>query len=114
MSLRWEEKMFKNIEKTSDKYINIKDLQFGKVISINPLEIDSEGLALYQNNLYINEDLLEHTREFESLTGTIGGSTTTISNGSITFKGKLKAGDTVVLKEINTIKYMLICKVTGV
>ena len=111
---RWEEKMFGHIESTSDNYINIKDFEIGKVISLNPLEINCSGLPLYKENLYINPDLLENTREFEILTGTIGDSTTTITNGSITFKTQLVKDDYVVLKEMNKMTYYMLCKITGV
>jgi len=111
---RWEEKLFKHIENTSDNYINIKDFEIGKVISLNPLEIICDGLPLYKENLYINPDLLENTREFKTLTGTIGDSRTTITNGSITFKTQLLENDYVILKEMNETTYYMLCKITGV
>lgn len=111
---RWEEKMFKHIEDVSDDYINIKDFQIGKVISSDPLEIYCNGLPLYENNLYINTELLENTKEFTTLTGTIGGNETTISNGSITFKTQLKKDDYVILREMEDNKYVLLFKISGI
>lgn len=111
---KWEESMFGHIEKTSNNYINIKEFEIGKVISLSPLEIDNGGLPLYENNLYINPNLLENTRKFKTLTGVVGDSETTIFNGSITFETQLEIGDYVVLREVNQTKYYMICKVTGV
>lgn len=111
---RWEEKFLKHTEKTAEDHINIKDLIIGKVTSINPLEIFCDGLPLYEKNLYINSSLLEHTREFETLTGTVGDSTMTITNGFITFKTELKDEDYVVLKEVDEKRYHLLYKISGV
>ena len=110
--MKWEEKFFKNVEKTSSSYINIKDFEIGKVISLEPLQIINGGLPLFKENLYINPDLLENTREFTTLTGTIGDSITTITNGSISFENQLKENDLVVLREMNKTTYIVMFKVT--
>jgi hypothetical protein len=110
--MKWEEKMLRNIEKTSDNYIDIKELEIGKVISLEPLQILNGELPLFKENLYINSDLLANTREFTTLSGTIGNSTTTITDGSISFKEDLKDGDLVALREINDTTYMVMFKLT--
>lgn len=107
----WEERMLGRVEKTSNKYIDIKDFEIGRVISVDPLQITCAGLPLFKENLYINYDLLANTREFITLTGTIGDSTTTITNGSISFKSSLFKNDLVVLKEINNTTYMVMFKI---
>ena len=110
--MKWEEKLFGHIEKTSDNYIDIPKLEIGEVISLEPLQILNGELPLFQDNLYINPDLLENTREFTTLTGTIGNSTTTITNGSISFKTQFKKGDLVVLKKMNKTTYMVMFRAT--
>ncbi len=112
--MRWEEKLLGRIEKTSSDNIDIKEFEIGKIITSNPLEIKSDGLQLYEDNLYINSNLLEHTREFTMLTGTVGDSTMTISNGSINFKTQLKENSYVLLRKMGQDKYSLICIIEGV
>jgi len=112
--MKWEEKLFGHIENTADDYIDIKDFLIGKVISPDPLEIDAGGLPLYENNLHINPSVLENTRGFSQLTGTIGDSSQTITNGSITFTSEINEGDYVVLRVLNDTTYFLLCKITGV
>ncbi|KIL06909.1 hypothetical protein SR42_15165 [Clostridium botulinum] len=109
--MRWEEKWLRRIENTSDNYIEIPQVNIGRIISINPLQIMNNKLPLFRENLYINEELLEHTREFKSLTGTIGDKTETISNGSILFESSLKENDLVALREITKNKYLVMFKI---
>ncbi|NFE85925.1 DUF2577 domain-containing protein [Clostridium botulinum] len=109
--MRWEEKFLRNIEHTSNNYIEIPEVSIGRVISNNPLQIMKKDLPLFQENLYINSELLEHTREFKSLTGTIGDRENTISNGSILFESSLKENDLVVLREITKNKYLVMFKI---
>lgn len=110
--MKWEERMLRNVERTSNNSIEIKEIEIGKVISIDPLQILNGELPLFSNNLYINPDLLANTKEFTTLTGTIGGSTTTISNGSIYFSSQLKVNDLVALRELNKTTYIVMFKVT--
>jgi len=107
----WEEKILGHIEKTSSSYIDIKELEIGRVISLEPLQIMSGDLPLFKENLYINPDLLEHKKEFTTLAGTIGDSTITITNGSICFKSSLETNDLVMLKKINKTTYTVMFKV---
>lgn len=108
----WEEKFLKNVETTSDRYINIKEFEIGKVISLEPLQIMLGDLPLFQSNLYMNTDLLASTREFTTLTGTVGDNAITIANGSIFLKSQLKENDLVVLRELNKTTYIVMFKVT--
>ena len=110
--MKWEERFFRRTEQTSNEYIDIKDFEIGKVISVDPLQILNGELPLFKENLYINPDLLANTIEFTTLTGTIGDSTTTITNGSISFENKLKENDLVILRELNKTTYIVMFKVT--
>lgn len=112
--MKWEEKMLRRIENTSSDHIDIKELEIGKVISIDPLQIICGELVLLKENLYINSDLLNHTREFTMLTGIVGDKSMTISNGSISFKATLEENNLVALRPINKNKYLVICKCEGV
>lgn len=112
--MRWEEKLLGRIEKTSSDNIDIKEFQIGKIITIDPLVINLDGLPLYNENLYINSNLLEHTREFTTLTGTVGDSTMIISNGSINFKAQLVENSYVLLREMTQNKFALVCILEGV
>ena len=111
--MRWEEKFLRSVEKTSENHIDIKEIEIGRIKSLDPLQIMAGDLPLLKENLYINSDLLEHTREFKTLTGTIGDSTTTISNGSISFKSQLDLDDLVALRKVNKNKYLVICRIAG-
>ncbi|AIY81982.1 hypothetical protein U728_709 [Clostridium botulinum 202F] len=109
--MRWEEKWLRSVENTSDNYIEIPEVSIGRIISTSPLQIMKKDLPLFKENLYINEELLEHTREFKSLAGTIGDKTETIFNGSILFESSLKENDLVVLREITKNKYLVMFKI---
>ncbi len=109
--MRWEEKFLRNIEHVSNNYIEIPEISIGKVKSINPLQIMLKDLPLFKENININPELLEHTRKFKSLTGTIGDKETTISNGSILFESNLKENDLVALREITKNKYLVMFKI---
>lgn len=93
--------------------VDIKETAIGVVESANPIKIIVDGLILEYSDLYINYDLLEHTETFKTLTGTVGDRTTTISNGSITFSGKLSVGDKVALRETTDGRYYVSGKVKG-
>lgn len=109
--MRWEEKFLQKIEMTSNNCIDIKETEIGKIISIEPLQIDLKGLPLFKENLYINSSLLEHTREFNTLSGTAGDGTITISNGSIYFKSSLNIGDLVSLRSMGNKKYLVMSRI---
>ncbi len=109
--MRWEEKFLRNIEHTSNNYIEIPKVELGRIVSTNPLQIMLKDLPLFKENININPELLEHTRKFKSLTGTIGDRETTISNGSILFESNLKENDLVALREITKNKYLVMFKI---
>ncbi|WP_271814172.1 DUF2577 family protein [Clostridium beijerinckii] len=111
---KWEEKWIKHVEKASKNAIDLKEIEMGRIVSVNPLEIINGDLSLFEDNLYINPNLLDHTREFNVLTGTIGGSTTTISDGFIYFKSELNQDDLVALIKLNKKKYLVLFKIGGV
>lgn len=106
--MKWEEKLLRHIENTSNEYIDTKDIEVGRIISIEPLQIASGELVLYKENILINPELLAHKKEFETLTGTVGDTSMTISNGSISFAGTLKECDMVALKPIRRDKTYLV------
>lgn len=108
---RWEEVMLQNIEKASNDYVNIKDLSYGIVESLNPLVINDEGLLLYKEDILINEDLLPHNEIYSSFKADINGETKTYSNVSIKTTSKIKKGDMVALKEVNDSLKIVLCKV---
>lgn len=93
--------------------VDIKETAIGIVEALNPLQIRVDGLHLDYSELYVNYDLLEHTETFKTLTGTVGDRTTTISNGSITFNGKLSVGDRVAVRETTDGRYYISGKVKG-
>lgn len=109
--MRWEEKWLRSVENTSDNYIEIPEVSIGRIISTSPLQIMKKDLPLFRENLYINEELLEHTREFKNFNGTVGDRTTTISNGFILFASSLKENDLVALREITKNKYLVMFKI---
>lgn len=106
--MKWEEKFLRHFENAAKESIDTKDIEVGRIISIEPLQIASGELVLYKENLYINHELLAHKKEFEILTGTVGDNQITISNGSISFTGSLKEGDMVALKPVRRDKTYLV------
>ena len=109
--MRIDEKFLDVLQAASQDAVDIKNHQIGIVESINPLRILVNRLPLTENFLIINEDLLEHTEYFETLTGTIGDRTTTISDGSISFKSKLNVGDRVMMRDMGNNKFYVSNKV---
>jgi hypothetical protein len=64
-------------------------------------------LDLYQKNLYINVELLKHTKNFTAVTGYPHS----ITDGSINYESFLYDDDLVALRKIDDTKYILLCKV---
>lgn len=108
-----EDNFRRALRNTAQNAVDIKENEKGIIVSVNPLQINVGGLILTKKNLYINYELLEHNVSFKMLTGTIGDSTTTITNGSIFFSDKLEAGDTVIVREMQNNKYYVACKIVG-
>lgn len=93
--------------------VDIKETEIGNVKSVNPIIIRVDGLDLEYEDLYIDYNLLEHTETFKTLTGTVGDSNTTITNGSILFNSKLSVGDKVAMRETTDGRYYVSGKVKG-
>lgn len=97
--------------------IDIKETEIGLVKSVNPIIINSGGLDLYYDDLYINIDLLEHKEYFSEINGSVetseGSSATKIKDGFITFKNKLNIGDRVSMRETEDGRYYVSSKVKG-
>ncbi|MGE5627835.1 MAG: DUF2577 family protein [Solirubrobacterales bacterium] len=106
----WEEKLLKSIERTAGSSVDVKEFEIGRVVSADPLQIVNGDLPLFSSNLYINSDLMANTRNFTSLTGTVGGSTTTITNGSIDFKQQLAKDDLVLMRKMSETMYVVLFK----
>lgn len=97
--MRWEEIFLRTASKESKDSIELNEIEIGRVISVNPLQIMVKDLPLFRNNVYINPDLLEHQREIISK-----------ESSSIRFKTALKADDLVALVGTKTNKYIVLCK----
>ena len=108
---RWEEIFLSGIEDTSREAVNIKDISYGTVESLNPLVINDEGLPLYKDNLLINEDLLPHNKLIQTATVDVGDDTKTYNNIVIKTSSRLSVGDIVALKEVNDSTKIVLCKV---
>lgn len=105
------------IENKAKESIDIKETEIGLVKSVNPIIINSGGLELNYDDLYINIDLLEHKEYFSEISGNVessGGTTSIkINNGYITFKNKLNVGDKVAMRETDDGRYYVSSKVKG-
>lgn len=108
-----EDMLSEAIGNTALDIINIKETSIGKIESVSPLSVRVDGLLLNYDDLYVNSELLNHTKYFEKLTGINGDNTTTLTNGSITFKSSLDVGDKVAIREINDGRYYIMSKVKG-
>lgn len=97
--MKWEEMFLRTAAKESKNSIELNEIEIGRVISVNPLQIMVKELPLFRNNVYINPDLLEHEREI-----------TSGKPSSIRFKTSLKADDLVALVGTKTNKYIVLCK----
>lgn len=109
--MRWEEMMMQNTEKAAENHIDIKETFLGRVVSVNPLQVNIKGLPLESENLVINENLLDHKIEFNKFHGTIDDVSKTYSNGYIEVKSPLKVGDFVICREMHNNLFYIACKV---
>ena len=89
----------------------IKDATTGIVDDINPIKIICESVPLVERNLIIDKSLLAHTVYFSNLSGTTGGTSFNISDGSFLVPDALHKGDKVALIELNNGKYYVAGKV---
>ena len=109
--MRWEEMMMQNTEKAAENHIDIKETFLGRVVSVNPLQVNIKGLPLESNNLVINENLLDHKIEFKKLHGIIGDTAKTYTDGYVEIKSPLKVGDFVACREMHNGLFYISCKV---
>lgn len=105
------------IENKAKESIDIKETEIGIVKSINPIIVNSGGLDLNFDDLYINIDLLEHKEYFSEITGNVessdGTNTIKIKDGTITLKNRLNIGDRVAMRETDDGRYYVSSKVKG-
>lgn len=97
--MRWEEKFFRTMTSETKNTIEFKEIEIGRVISVEPLQIMAKDLPLFRQNIYMNADLLENTKEIIDT-----------EKNSISFKTPLKAGDMVALVAAANNKYIVLCK----
>ena len=98
-----------NLLREQGAYYNSPDICLGKIVSINPLQINYKNTPLNRNRLLISKHLLDWTETVESTTSIEekhSHSVTTINHKSI-----LNVGDTVVLYEIEKNKKFLVLEV---
>ena len=98
-----------NLLREQGAYYNSPDICLGKIVSINPLQINYRNTPLNRNRLLINRQLLDWAETVECTTSTEekhSHSVTTINHKSI-----LNVGDTVVLYEIEKNKKFLVLEV---
>lgn len=103
--LRPEERILRRIESTSIDAVNIKEITFGRVVTLSPLTINEGGLILTQRNLIVNEDLLSHKKTISYKEGN-----DTITR-TMTVKSCLSIGDEIALREIDDKTKLVLCKV---
>ena len=100
----WQENMYK-IFQHNNSSIDKKETKIGIVQSVSPLQICIGELVLYKENLYINEDVLEHERQITIPTES------GFINKKIIIHSNLHVGDMVALRKLPFEKYYLENKV---
>ena len=98
-----------NLLRDQGAYYNPSSICLGKIVSINPLQINYKNTPLNRNRLLISKHLLDWTETVESTTSTVGNHSHNIT--TIKHKSILNAGDTVVLYEIEKNKKFLVLEV---
>ena len=98
-----------NLLRTQGAYYNPACICLGKIVSIDPLQINYRNTPLNRNRLLISKHLLDYTEEIESTTNTVGNHSHSIT--TIKHKSMLQVGDTVVLYEIEKNKKFLVLEV---
>jgi hypothetical protein len=89
-------KMFlQAIDTQTQKNLIDDGFTIGKVVTLDPLTIDVEGLPLYRTNLYINPYLLEWDEQVDITTSTVDNHSHTIT--TIHHPSKLKDGNLVAM-----------------
>ena len=98
-----------NLLREQGAYYNSPDICLGKIVSINPLQINYKNTPLNRNRLLISKHLLDWTETVESTTNTVDSHSDNIT--TIKHKSILNIGDTVVLYEIEKNKKFLVLEV---
>ena len=98
-----------NLLREQGAYYNSPDICLGKIVSINPLQINYKNTPLNRNRLLISKHLLDWTETVESTTNTVDNHNHNIT--TINHKSILSVGDTVVLYEIEKNKKFLVSEV---
>ena len=98
-----------NLLREQGAYYNPASICLGKIVSINPLQINYRNTPLNRNRLLISKHLLDWTETVESTTSTVSNHSHSIT--TIKHKSILNVGDTVVLYEIEKNKKFLVLEV---
>ena len=98
-----------NLLREQGAYYNSPDICLGKIVSINPLQINYKNTPLNRNRLLISKHLLDWTETVESTTSTEENHSHSVT--AIKHKSMLNVGDTVVLYEIEKNKKFLVLEV---
>ena len=98
-----------NLLREQGAYYNPSSICLGKIVSIDPLQINYKNTPLNRNRLLISKHLLDWTETVESTTNTVDNHSHTIT--TINHKSILNVGDTVVLYEIEKNKKFLVLEV---
>ena len=98
MSNKVQDKLRKMMKSEQIKNSIPEALCFGRISSINPLIILLNGkLPLYDENLVIPNNILEHTEYVEAITSTNGEHSHNHNITQIKYKSQLEIGKLVVL-----------------
>ena len=98
-----------NLLRKQGAYYNSPDICLGKIVSIDPLQINYRNTPLNRNRLLINKHLLDWTETVECTTSTEENHSHSVT--AIKHKSMLNVGDTVVLYEIEKNKKFLVLEV---
>ena len=98
-----------NLLREQGAYYNSPDICLGKIVSIDPLQINYRNTPLNRNRLLINKHLLDWTETVECTTSTEENHSHSVT--AIKHKSMLNVGDTVVLYEIEKNKKFLVLEV---
>ena len=98
-----------NLLREQGAYYNSPGICLGKIISVDPLQINYRNTPLNSNRLLISKHLLDWTETVECTTSTEENHSHTIT--TIKHKSMLSVGDTVVLYEIEKNKKFLVLEV---
>ena len=98
-----------NLLRKQGAYYNPSSICLGKIVSINPLQINYKNTPLNRNRLLISKHLLDWAETVECTTSTVDNHSHNIT--TIKHKSILNVGDTVVLYEIEKNKKFLVLEV---